>query len=83
MAPKEATGVRAGNAGQDEDLVRLYLDGVGKYPLLTREDEVRLSRLIQEGRLAKDQLARTASVVLASGNCCRRPGRAMPPRSSS
>ncbi len=58
MAPKEATGVRAGSAGQDEDLVRLYLDGVGKYPLLTREDETRLAQLIQKGRLAKEQLAR-------------------------
>ena len=39
-------------------LVRLYLDGIGKYPLLSREDECRLARLIQEGREAKAQLAR-------------------------
>jgi RNA polymerase sigma factor (sigma-70 family) len=51
-------GVHGGNTGQDEDLVRLYLDGIGKYPLLSREDESRLARLIQEGREAKEQLAR-------------------------
>ena len=58
MAPREAMGTHSGNTGQDEDLVRLYLDGIGKYPLLSREDEARLSRLIQEGREAKEQLAR-------------------------
>jgi RNA polymerase sigma factor (sigma-70 family) len=50
-------GVQVRSEGQDEDLVRLYLDGIGKYPLLSREDEWRLSRLIQEGRAAKEQLA--------------------------
>jgi RNA polymerase sigma factor (sigma-70 family) len=41
----------------DQDLVRLYLDSIGKYPLLTKEDEARLSRLIEEGREAKAELA--------------------------
>src|SRR5579875_550878 len=43
---------------QDADLVRLYLDSIGRYPLLTKEDEVRLSRLICEGRAARAVLAR-------------------------
>ena len=43
---------------QDEDLVRMYLDSIGKYPLLTKQDEVRLSRLIEEGRWAREELAR-------------------------
>jgi RNA polymerase sigma factor (sigma-70 family) len=40
----------------DQDLVRLYLDGVGQYPLLAKEDEVRLAKLIEEGRLAEAAL---------------------------
>ncbi|HTV12390.1 MAG TPA: sigma-70 family RNA polymerase sigma factor [Acidimicrobiales bacterium] len=56
MALKDAVGARTRSEGQDEDLVRLYLDSIGKYPLLTKEDEFRLSRLIQEGRGAKEQL---------------------------
>lgn len=36
----------------EQDLVRLYLDGVGRYPLLTKDDEVRLAKLIDDGRLA-------------------------------
>jgi RNA polymerase sigma factor (sigma-70 family) len=50
-------GVHVRSEGQDEDLVRLYLDGIGKFPLLSKEDEWHLSRLIQEGREAKEQLA--------------------------
>jgi RNA polymerase sigma factor (sigma-70 family) len=50
-------GVQTRNETQDEDLVRLYLDSIGKYPLLTKEDEFRLSRLIQEGQEAKAALA--------------------------
>jgi RNA polymerase sigma factor (sigma-70 family) len=45
-------------AGGDQDLVRLYLDGVGRYPLLTKEDEVRLAKLIEEGREATQALER-------------------------
>ena len=34
----------------EEDLVRLYLTDIGRYPLLTKEDEVRLARAIEDGR---------------------------------
>jgi RNA polymerase sigma factor (sigma-70 family) len=48
---------RINNESQDKDLVRLYLDTIGRYPLLTREDEARLAQAIQEGREAKEELA--------------------------
>jgi RNA polymerase sigma factor (sigma-70 family) len=49
-------GVQTRSDSQDEDLVRLYLDSIGRYPLLSKEDEWNLSRIIQEGREAKDEL---------------------------
>ena len=49
--------VRMSNDGPDEDLVGLYLDTIGKYALLTKEDESRLAQLIQDGREAKEELA--------------------------
>ena len=79
--PKRGDGHSVRSQGQDEDLVRLYLDGIGKYPLLSREDEWRLSRLIQEGREAKEQLSKPVFMVPASASWCWPPGRAtMPPR---
>ncbi|MBO0693368.1 MAG: sigma-70 family RNA polymerase sigma factor [Acidimicrobiaceae bacterium] len=41
----------------DQDLVRLYLDGIGRYPLLTKDDEVALSQRIEAGREARIALA--------------------------
>ncbi len=43
----------------EEDLVRLYLSDIGRYPLLTKEDEVRLARAIEDGVAAGDELAAT------------------------
>ncbi len=40
----------------DEDLVRLYLTDIGQYPLLTKDDEVRLAQAIEAGREADAQL---------------------------
>ena len=40
----------------DDDLVRLYLTDIGKHPLLTKEDEGRLSRLVQEGLQAQQEI---------------------------
>jgi RNA polymerase sigma factor (sigma-70 family) len=40
----------------DEDLVRLYLSDIGQYALLTKEDEVRLARAIEDGAAARAEL---------------------------
>ena len=40
----------------DEDLVRLYLSDIGQYPLLTKDDEVRLAQAIEAGIEARRQL---------------------------
>ena len=41
----------------EEDLVRLYLTDIGQYPLLTKDDEVRLAQTIEAGRAAELELA--------------------------
>jgi len=46
-------------AGDDADLVKLYLRDIGQYPLLTKGDEVRLAQAIEAGR--------DAAVLVASG----------------
>ena len=38
------------------DSIGLYLNDIGKVPLLTAEDERELSRLIEEGREAQEKL---------------------------
>ena len=43
-------------AQPEEDLVRLYLNDVGKYALLTRADEVRLAQTVEAGRNARAEL---------------------------
>ena len=40
----------------EEDLVRLYLTDIGQYPLLTKDDEVRLAQQIEKGNAAREQL---------------------------
>ncbi|MFM7893670.1 MAG: sigma-70 factor domain-containing protein, partial [Actinomycetota bacterium] len=40
----------------EEDLVRLYLTDIGQYVLLTKDDEVRLAKEIEEGKAAEKQL---------------------------
>jgi RNA polymerase sigma factor (sigma-70 family) len=40
----------------DEDLVRLYLTDIGRYDLLTKEDEVRLAQEIEAGADARREL---------------------------
>ncbi|MHB1583757.1 MAG: sigma-70 family RNA polymerase sigma factor [Acidimicrobiales bacterium] len=42
----------------DEDLVRLYLSDIGRYPLLTKDDEIRLAQLAEAGREARNVLTR-------------------------
>ena len=52
---KSTTRGRAEEA--DADLLRLYLDEIGKHDLLTREDEQALGRVIDAGRRATTRLA--------------------------
>ena len=42
----------------EEDLTRLYLTDIGRYPLLSRDDEVRLAQAIEHGNDARDSLER-------------------------
>lgn len=39
----------------EEDLVRLYLTDIGQYPLLTKDDEVRLAQAIEAGTAARQE----------------------------
>jgi len=50
----------------DEDLVRLYLTDIGQYPLLTKDDEVRLSQLIEDGARAALELEADGRSVSAA-----------------
>jgi len=45
----------------EEDLVRLYLTDIGQYPLLTKDDEVRLAQAIETGNDARGELDGTHS----------------------
>jgi RNA polymerase sigma factor (sigma-70 family) len=56
----------------DEDLVRLYLGDIGRYPLLTKDDEVRLARAIEDGVAAADELTRTSGSSIARRRELRR-----------
>ena len=49
----------------EEDLVRLYLTDIGQYPLLTKEDEVRLAQQIEKGVEAREKLASEEKVTAA------------------
>ncbi len=44
-------------AGADDDLVRLYLSDVGRYALLTKDDESRLAQVIELGVAARARLS--------------------------
>ena len=44
----------------DEDLVRLYLNQVGRHALLTKDDEARLAQAMEAGRAARDRLGGSA-----------------------
>jgi RNA polymerase primary sigma factor len=46
-----------GRSGEDEDLLQLYLNDIGKHALLTRAEEVRLGELAKAGRVAATELA--------------------------
>ena len=59
-----------------QDPVRLYLDGIGRYPLLSKEDEVRLAQAIEAGRAAAAELARWGASFPGSRAGARRARRA-------
>jgi RNA polymerase sigma factor (sigma-70 family) len=44
-------------AQPEEDLVRLYLNDVGKFALLTKADEIRLAQAVEAGRDARAELS--------------------------
>jgi RNA polymerase sigma factor (sigma-70 family) len=59
----------------DQDLVRLYLDGIGRYPLLTKEDEVALSQRIEAGREAQLSMGAPSGLSAAKKRELRRTAR--------
>ena len=50
-------------SGEEEDLLQLYLTDIGKHPLLTRAEEVRLGERVLAGRAAAAELARLGESV--------------------
>ena len=50
----------------DEDLVRLYLTDIGQYPLLTKDDEVRLAQAIEAGREAEEETKKAPKGLTAA-----------------
>ena len=52
-------------AQPEEDLVRLYLNDVGRYRLLTKDDEVQLAQVVEAGREARAELAAANGLVAA------------------
>ena len=54
-----------GQSSEEEDLLQLYLNDIGKYPLLTRDDEVRLGTLTRAGQVAAAKLAHGDALTVA------------------
>mgnify|MGYP003632071941 CR=1 FL=1 len=72
-----STAARATRSGEsDEDIVRLYLNDIGRHALLTKEDEARLGALVQAGVEARDKLAADDSLSAADKAKLRRQVRA-------
>ncbi len=59
----------------EEDLVRLYLTDIGQYPLLTKDDEVRLAQQIETGTEAREELSASESLTPARKRELRRSSR--------
>ena len=49
-------------AQPEEDLVRLYLNDVGKHRLLTKDDEVRLAQAVEAGQQARIELGAAGGI---------------------
>jgi RNA polymerase sigma factor (sigma-70 family) len=56
----------------EEDLVRLYLTDIGQYPLLTKDDEVRLAQQIESGNAARAELDKATGLSAAKKRELRR-----------
>src|SRR2546421_573430 len=56
----------------EEDLVRLYLTDIGQYPLLTKDDEVRLAQAIEGGNAARVELEKGTSISASKKRELRR-----------
>ena len=58
-------------AQPEEDLVRLYLNDIGKHALLAKDDEARLAQAIEAGREARTEFAMPprGSPRRTSGSC--------------
>ncbi len=54
---------RRGQSAEEHDLLQLYLHDIGKHPLLTREDELRLGELTQAGQAAAARLRQAGVAV--------------------
>jgi RNA polymerase sigma factor (sigma-70 family) len=55
-----------------EDLVRLYLEDVGRHDLLTKDDEIRLAQAIEAGVEARTQLENTKRLTPTQRRTLRR-----------
>jgi DNA-directed RNA polymerase sigma subunit (sigma70/sigma32) len=55
-----------GQGSEEEDLLQLYLNDIGKYPLLSRDDEVCLGTLTRAGQAAAAKLARGDALTVAA-----------------
>jgi len=56
----------------EEDLVRRYLSDIGRYPLLTKNDEVRLAQQIEGGNAAREELEKGAGLLATKKGGLRR-----------
>jgi RNA polymerase sigma factor (sigma-70 family) len=56
----------------EEDLVRLYLNDIGQYPLLTKNDEVRLAQQIEGGNAARGELEKGTGLSATKKRALRR-----------
>jgi RNA polymerase primary sigma factor len=66
---------RTDRTAADEDLVRLYLNDIGRHPLLTKEDEATLGEQVQAGLAARDRLAQEPAPTPAERAKLRRQAR--------
>jgi RNA polymerase sigma factor (sigma-70 family) len=63
-------------AQPEEDLVRLYLNDIGKYALLSKDDEARLAQAVEAGREARTEFVTTERISPAHKRELRRLTRA-------